>query len=191
MSPREHFLNSCLHCAMKTDHHEEPCPICLQDYDLTPVTAVWADTVEEDSHILCEIRSCGHRFGFSCLSTWAKQHNTCPMCREPTYPRDKEEETPNRSMFLEHSIGDLPHIDEEDLDDLWSMEGYPASTNDIDDLDTEGDAISDSFSLALALQSFELAIESDDDTDEGESDRVTEAVREYEELHRSNRERLG
>lgn len=116
---REQFLESCLLTLTTTD--EEPCAICLENYDVAPTEADPA--VQEESHLwhtLCQTPSCGHKFGFSCLVAWAKEHNTCPMCRRESYQRDESEdslwdERPNRAMEQELVIG--PEWEVDDMDE--------------------------------------------------------------------------
>lgn len=117
----EQFLKGCLLTSTTTD--EEPCSICLEEYEVAPTVTVTG--VEQESHLwhtLCQTPSCGHKFGFSCLFTWAKEHNTCPMCRQEMYQQEEEEET-NRAMqeelMTDIDFGDLEE-EEEDLAAYWT-----------------------------------------------------------------------
>ena len=67
----------------------QPCCICLQDFgSLSSETGV----------IECGIRlSCSHYVGSSCIATWLRSNNTCPVCRHVFFPAQPR-------PYLEHGI---------------------------------------------------------------------------------------
>ncbi len=67
----------------------QPCCICLQDFgSLSSETGV----------IECGIRlSCSHHVGSSCIATWLRSNNTCPVCRHVFFPAQPR-------PYLEHGI---------------------------------------------------------------------------------------
>lgn len=86
---RKQFLESCLLTPTVPDG--ELCAICLEDYELTPDAADKA--LQKKSHMrhtLCQIPLCVHKIGFSCLITWAEEHNVCPMRRKKILPGGRE-----------------------------------------------------------------------------------------------------
>lgn len=92
-------------------------------------------------------------------------------------------------MLHELMMGEEWDTDEHDEYDAWSMEEHPATANDLDSFANDVGSIN-SDNSALRLHSFEIASNSGDETDEGEIDWATEAVREYKELQHAYRERL-
>lgn len=57
----------------------EPCPpnctICLEPLTITP-----SDTASNEEYAVT-VDLCGHIFGHDCLTTWMREHDTCPVCR--------------------------------------------------------------------------------------------------------------
>ncbi|KAF2866952.1 hypothetical protein BDV95DRAFT_611240 [Massariosphaeria phaeospora] len=56
------------------DRGEEEDGHASHDVDVSPYGGL-------PSHCALRIKSCGHVFGASCLSTWIRTADTCPMCR--------------------------------------------------------------------------------------------------------------
>lgn len=51
-----------------TDANAERCPVCLEDF------------LHRDEIATCK---CKHAFHFSCLTTWLKEQQNCPVCKTP------------------------------------------------------------------------------------------------------------
>ena len=69
---------------------DQPCCICLQDFGtLSPETGV----IECGVALPCCIASVGS----SCIATWLRTNNTCPVCRRVFFPAQPRE-------YLEHGI---------------------------------------------------------------------------------------
>lgn len=68
------------------------CCICQEDSEI-PLSA--SGTAPSQSHHACKLRSCNHWFGSSCLQTWLRENNTCPLYRTQLF------RNPNLSEYLE------------------------------------------------------------------------------------------
>jgi len=69
------FLAQGLTCLPSSLHADDECAICLLPYHpfLPPV----------------RVKSCGHVYHRTCISTWLDTHSTCPMCRAKLFRRTK------------------------------------------------------------------------------------------------------
>jgi hypothetical protein len=89
----------------------EPCPpdctICLE-----PLTIPPSGTASNGEYAVT-IDLCGHIFGYDCLTTWMREHNTCPVCRiefftqpEPIVQSQIGIDIPQRFFLDLYALGD-------------------------------------------------------------------------------------
>lgn len=108
----------------------QPCCICLQDFGtLSAETGV----------IECGVRlPCSHFVGSSCIATWLRANNTCPLCRRVFFPAQPR-------PYLEHGIvTETPRRSENER----SLEVWHESCNELN-LSSRANAIA--FQMAQRL----------------------------------------
>jgi len=75
------------------------CPICLVDFEEDDIEVKAAGKSENGIPTAREILCCGHQFHQTCISTWLKKKNSCPICRQDN-PREPPSEEGESSTLL-------------------------------------------------------------------------------------------
>lgn len=82
---------------LKPSPEDNACPICLEQCTDASKIAECSAPLTCDKcvpHLATQILKCKHVFGMSCLNTWVKQANTCPMCRDVLFRTEEPEPEP-------------------------------------------------------------------------------------------------
>ena len=92
-----------------THDEEECCSICCEEYGtLSRATGI----MEVAMRLPCD-----HCIGSACITTWLKDHNSCPLCRReffPVQPREDEEDQDDWEDEDEIDADDYDHFNRSD-----------------------------------------------------------------------------
>jgi hypothetical protein len=82
-------------CTLDSNEEDQRCTICLDSF--ATISSSNASKDGASATHLAVRTTCNHLFGFSCFSSWMKDHERCPVCRQKLigkgrlrHPRDQE-----------------------------------------------------------------------------------------------------
>lgn len=132
-------------------------------------------------HKEANISGCVHTFCFECIEEWAKNTNTCPMCK-CEFNNIKEKQNAAHVRKVKRKV-QIAEYDEDELERLnVAYEDYGGDDGDEDDEDDDDDnkmrgySSRDGFVVADDTIEYEDDEDNDDDDDEEESESGDESV---------------
>lgn len=126
----------------------QDCLICKEEYRASPSIS---ETSEVQIRLPCHQK---HTVGSNCITTWLKDHNTCPVCRYEFFPAEKTDAERPEILYLGLE-------DDDDISDL-------GETSDDEDFVYEaGDTCDEDENMS---DEDEITSDEDENTSDGESE---------------------
>lgn len=138
----------------------EKCPICMSEF-----------VVEANTN------SCSHTFCFECIEIWARNTNTCPLCKIEFNRISAKDKAVKKSIRVKRKVLEAVYDEEEMARLTEGIEPYYDDNDDDDDDDDFDEVDDDDNSNGLRGYSYrggfvvnDETVEYEDDDDDGDED---------------------